>query len=67
MPIIVVQGDKDNLVSVDVTRQWVAKMKELKMTHEYIEIADGNHFNTITRNPEMISKVFEFLEKQKRK
>ncbi|HTE40866.1 MAG TPA: alpha/beta hydrolase, partial [Steroidobacteraceae bacterium] len=67
MPIIVVQGDKDTLVNVEVTRQWVAKMKELKMTHEYIEIADGNHFNTITRNPEMIGKVFEFLAKQKKK
>lgn len=29
LPVIVVQGDQDALVDVKVTRQWVAKMKEL--------------------------------------
>jgi len=66
MPIIVVQGDKDTLVPVDSTRKWVAKMDELKMKHKYIEIPEGNHFQTITRNPKMIADVFDFLAKQKK-
>jgi predicted peptidase len=66
MPIIVVQGDKDNLVPVESTRKWVAKMDELKMKHKYIEIAGGNHIQTISKNPQMIAEVFEFLSKQKR-
>ena len=67
MPIIVVQGDKDTLVPVASTRAWVAKMGELKMDHKYIEIPEGNHFQTITRNPKMIADVFEFLSKHKKK
>jgi predicted peptidase len=66
-PIIVVQGDKDNLVPVTETRKWVAKMDELKMKHKYIEIADGNHIQSISRNAPMIGEVFDFLAKQKRK
>ena len=34
MPIIVVQGDQDNLVPVAGTRQWIEKMKELKMKYK---------------------------------
>jgi len=67
IPIIVVQGDIDTLVPVENTRKWVAKMAELKMKHKYIEIAGGNHFDTITKNPQMIAEVFEFLSKQKKK
>jgi predicted peptidase len=67
IPVIVVQGDKDSLVSVDVTRKWVAKMKELGMTHRYIEIKDGNHFSSITANPDMIEQVFDFFDKHKKK
>jgi predicted peptidase len=67
MPIIVVQGDQDNLVPVAGTRLWIAKMKELKMKHKYIEIAGGNHIQSISQNPQMIAEVFDFLSKQKRK
>jgi poly(3-hydroxybutyrate) depolymerase len=67
MPIIVVQGDQDNLVPVSGTRLWVAKMKELKMKYKYIEIAGGNHVQSISQNPEMIAEVFAFLSKQKKK
>lgn len=66
IPIIVVQGDKDNLVPVESTRKWVAKMSELKMKYKYIEIADGNHIQTISKNAPMIAEVFEFLSKQKK-
>ncbi len=63
--IIVVQGDKDRLVPVAGTRRWVEKMKELNMNHQYIEIADGDHVQSISRNPEMMAEVFAFLHKEK--
>ena len=66
LPIIVIQGDQDRLVSVEIARRWVAKMKELGMTHEYIEIKDGNHVSSITQNPEMIGQVFAFFNAQTR-
>ena len=43
IPAYVVQGDQDRLVSVRATRQWVEKMKELKMKHEYVEVKNGGH------------------------
>jgi fermentation-respiration switch protein FrsA (DUF1100 family) len=60
-------GDADTLVPVATTRRWVAKLDELKVPHQYLEIAGGNHFDTITRNPQMIEAVFAFLAKQKRR
>ncbi|MBC7982366.1 MAG: alpha/beta hydrolase [Candidatus Obscuribacterales bacterium] len=62
MPIIVVQGDQDNLVPVDRTRRWIAKMSELNMPYKYIEIKDGNHVQSISRNAAMITEVFDFLD-----
>ena len=59
--IIFVQGDKDRLVPVSIARNWVAKLKELEMDYEYIEIKDGNHVSSITQNPEMIGKIFAFF------
>lgn len=67
MPIIVVQGDQDRLVPVAGTRNWVAKMQELKMDHKYIEIAGGDHILSITQNPTMIAEVFAFLNAHKKK
>ena len=43
IPAYVVQGDQDRLVSVQQTRRWVEKMKELGMKHEYIEVKNGGH------------------------
>jgi predicted peptidase len=67
LSIIVVQGDQDRLVSVEIARRWVAKMKDLDMTHEYIEIKDGNHVTSITRNAEMIAKIFAFFNAHTRR
>jgi predicted peptidase len=47
MPVIVVHGDKDTAVPVSLSRTWVDVMKENNMTHEYLEIADGDHGNVI--------------------
>ena len=40
---LVVQGDADTSVDPNVTRKWVAKMKELGMKYEYIEVPGGTH------------------------
>ena len=59
LPVMVVMGDADESVDVKVTRQWVAKMKELGMTHEYIEVPGGSHSSAGRGN---IDKVFAFLD-----
>ncbi len=66
IPTMVVTGELDRLVKVDTVRHWVEKMKELEMTMVYKEIPGGNHFDTITRNPDMIAEVFDFFDKHSR-
>ena len=61
IPVIVVHGDKDTAVPVEGTRRWVDKMKELKLTHEYVEIAGAGHGDVISKG---MPKIFEFFEKQ---
>jgi poly(3-hydroxybutyrate) depolymerase len=64
IPVIVVQGDADNLVRATGTRRWVEKMKELNMTYHYLEIAGGGHGDVIWRG---MPKIFEFFEQQHKK
>lgn len=66
LQFIVIHGDSDRLVPVAIARRWVEKMKELGMTHEYIEIKDGNHVTSISRNPEMIGRIFAFFNAHQR-
>jgi predicted peptidase len=67
IPVIVASGENDALVPIENVRRLVDKMKTLKMDYHYKEIQGGRHFLTITRNPEMIAEVFDFLDKRKRK
>jgi predicted peptidase len=62
-PVMVVQGDADELVDVEVTRSWVAKMEELGMDYEYIEVPGGTHASAGRDN---IARVFAFLAEQRR-
>ena len=39
--MILVHGDEDTAVPVDLAREWAAKLRELNMTHEYHEIAEA--------------------------
>jgi poly(3-hydroxybutyrate) depolymerase len=64
IPVIVVQGDKDTLVRPEGTRRWVEKMKELNLTHEYLEIAGAGHGDVISKG---MPQIFEFFEKQQKK
>jgi poly(3-hydroxybutyrate) depolymerase len=66
MPIIVVQGDNDNLVDVAVTRRWIEKMKSLGMKHEYIEVPGGDHISIIARTPANMKRIFDFFDGSRR-
>ncbi len=61
LPVIIVQGAKDGLVSVKRTRRWVEKMKQLNMNHRYIEVAEGGHIFVAFSN---LPKIFEYLAQQ---
>jgi poly(3-hydroxybutyrate) depolymerase len=63
IPVIVVQGDQDTLVRPEGTRRWVEKLKELNVTHEYLEIAGAGHGDVVSKG---MPRIFEFFEKQKR-
>jgi poly(3-hydroxybutyrate) depolymerase len=62
IPVIVIMGDEDPLVRVEVTRQWVRKMEELGMHHEYVEIEGGDHTALIARDPDNMRKIFDFFD-----
>jgi predicted esterase len=64
VPVIIVQGDKDTLVRPEGTRRWVEKVKDLNITHEYLEIPGAGHGDVISKG---MPKVFEFFEKQSKK
>jgi poly(3-hydroxybutyrate) depolymerase len=64
IPVIVVQGDNDTLVRPEGTRRWVAKMKELNLPHEYLEIAGAGHGDVVSKG---MPQIFEFFEKQQKK
>ena len=67
MPVIVIQGDADRLVSVVATRKWVDEMKSLGMTFEYIEVPGGDHMTPFIRTPENMKKVFDFFDAHPKK
>ena len=59
LPILVLQGDADGLVTL--TRQWVKKMQELGMQHVYVEIPGGDHSLVISQNSEHMQKFIDFF------
>jgi predicted peptidase len=58
MPMMIVHGDMDTAVPVAVGRSWADAMKELKMTHRYIEVPGGDHGNVISIGMPDIFKFF---------
>ena len=60
LPILVLQGDQDPLVTT--TRRWVAEMQKLGMQHVYIEKKGGEHTPFIANDRQMLQKVFDFFE-----
>ena len=43
MPVVLVQGDVDEMVPIANTRKWADKLKELNMTYEYDEMPGLTH------------------------
>jgi len=66
IPMIIVQGDMDTLVPVTGTRLWIDKMKELKMTYQYVEVPGGDHGSVLTTGAPDIFAFFAKHTKAKR-
>jgi predicted peptidase len=61
IPMIIVQGDMDPLVPhITSTRPWIEKMKQLNMTHQYIEVVGGDHGSVLTTGA---PDIFAFFAK----
>ena len=60
VPMIIVQGDMDTLVPVAGARLWIEKMKELKITHQYVEVPGGDHGSVLTTGA---PDIFAFFAK----
>jgi len=60
MPMMIVHGDADTAVPVTVGRSWAEAMKELNLTHQYIEVPGGDHGNVISIG---MPDIFAFFAK----
>jgi poly(3-hydroxybutyrate) depolymerase len=60
IPMIIVQGDMDTLVPVAGARLWIEKMKDLKMTYQYVEVPGGDHGSVLTTGA---PDIFAFFAK----
>jgi predicted peptidase len=64
IPMIIVQGDKDPLIPVVGVRHWIDQMKELQITHQYIEMAGGDHGSVLTTGvPDVIAFFSKYTKK----
>lgn len=63
IPMMIVQGTKDELIPLEGIRQWVDQMKELEVTYKYIEIGGGTH-GTVMANAVDIIEFFNQHKKQ---
>ena len=59
IPIFVLQGDEDGLVTL--TRRWIKQMQDLGMQHVYAEIPGGDHSLMISQNSEHMQKFIDFF------
>jgi predicted esterase len=59
VPVMIAQGDADELVPVTNTRQWVDTMKQLQMDFKYDEVPGANHGSVIEKS---IPDIFAFFQ-----
>lgn len=64
IPQYVVHGDADPTVSVEGSRAMVARMQELEMTRQYIEVPGGDHSNVVAPNFPGLFAFFDKYSKQ---
>ena len=58
IPVILIHALDDQAVPIDRIRPWAARMKTLRMTHEYHEIRQADHSDTIDKGAELIFNFF---------
>jgi poly(3-hydroxybutyrate) depolymerase len=63
VPMMVVTGDKDTVVPVQMVRPFAQRMKQMEVKHIYKEIPGGNHGTTFYRNPELMTEIFDFFDR----
>ena len=59
VPVMVVHGDEDEAVPVDLARTWAATMEEIGMEHEYVELPGVTHGPVIYNSQEYIYEFFD--------
>jgi poly(3-hydroxybutyrate) depolymerase len=60
LPVMIVQGDIDEMVPVANTRAWADTMKEMKMNYEYVEQPGITHGPVIQSG---LKPIYEFFSK----
>jgi dipeptidyl aminopeptidase/acylaminoacyl peptidase len=55
---MIVHGDEDEAVPVDLARTWAATMDEIGMMHEYVELPGVTHGPVITVSQEYVYEFF---------
>jgi dienelactone hydrolase len=58
VPILLITGDADEAIPVSNTRMWASTIRELGITHEYIEQPGVTHAPIITTSQEAIYAFF---------
>ncbi len=58
MPVLLLQGDADNVVPPDYARRWAAVMKDLNMNYKYVEMPGEDHGTIIARSMPEIFRYF---------
>jgi predicted esterase len=59
MPLILLHGDADTVVPVDVSRRWNAEATSIKMKNfKYVELPGADHGTVITQG---VPKIFEYF------
>jgi predicted peptidase len=63
MPVVIVHGDMDTAVPVEVSQSWAAVLQENDMTYDYLEVVNGDHGNVISIG---MPTIFEFFGRHKK-
>jgi poly(3-hydroxybutyrate) depolymerase len=59
IPVMIIHGDADEVVSVDLARTWAATMEEIGIAHEYVELPGVTHGPVITVSQEHVYRFFD--------
>lgn len=63
IPVMIIHGDEDEVVSVSLAQTWAQTMAEIGMEHEYVEMPGVTHGPVITVSQE---HVYEFFDRHSR-